>query len=281
MKKLLMALMAGFFLAACNNTSDSKTDTESIGDTVIQGKACRHLQKTYMGSHERDEFMYCSGDTVFRLAANDSFYVLYNFGAQVGESWFTRSSLYTDGSPEVEMTITVDSVSTEVINGYLLKVLFVTSDNSSVSFGGYWQPIGRARIIERLGGSWYMFPFNYGFLDFDIRLGLRCYSDDSLGFYNTGITQSCDEIITNIHDLDFPFSSNIYPNPFSNELTLSLSDNQQTIFTLYDLLGKPVMLQQIFTNFTTLNTEQLANGIYFFELRNGKGTVKNGKVLKQ
>ena len=34
MKKLLMALMAGFFLAACNNTSDSKTDTESIGDTV-------------------------------------------------------------------------------------------------------------------------------------------------------------------------------------------------------------------------------------------------------
>ena len=34
MKKILIASMAGLLLAACNNTSDSKTDTESIGDTV-------------------------------------------------------------------------------------------------------------------------------------------------------------------------------------------------------------------------------------------------------
>ena len=34
MKKILMALTAGLILAACTNTSDSQTDTESIGDTV-------------------------------------------------------------------------------------------------------------------------------------------------------------------------------------------------------------------------------------------------------
>lgn len=34
MKKILMALTAGLISAACTNTSDSQTDTESIGDTV-------------------------------------------------------------------------------------------------------------------------------------------------------------------------------------------------------------------------------------------------------
>ncbi len=34
MKKIIITLMAGLFLTACNNTSDSQTDTENIGDTV-------------------------------------------------------------------------------------------------------------------------------------------------------------------------------------------------------------------------------------------------------
>lgn len=32
-----------------------------------------------------------------------------------------------------------------------------------------------------------------------------------------------------------------------------------------------------FTNLTTINTEQLADGIYFYESRNSKRIIKNGK----
>lgn len=255
-------------------------EIKSIEDTVIQGKNCRHLQKTYNGSPEKDEFVYNRGDTVFRLSANDTFYVLYNFSAQVGDTWRSRSSLYTDGPPEVEMTITVDSVSNEIINGYLLKVLFVSSDNSAVSFGGNWSSIGKARIIERLGGSWYMFPFNYGFLDDNIRIGLRCYSDDSLGFYNAGISQSCDEVITSINNLNLPINSHIYPNPFSNKLTFAFSDNEQTTITLFNFLGQPV-LEKTFIKSMTFDTEYLSNGIYFYEFKNSKKILKTGKVIKQ
>jgi uncharacterized delta-60 repeat protein len=72
----------------------------------------------------------------------------------------------------------------------------------------------------------------------------------------------------------------IYPNPIRNELNVSINNNEQTTVLLYDFLGHQV-LQQTFSNSTTINTEQLADGIYFYELRNSKGTLKTGKLVKQ
>ncbi len=72
----------------------------------------------------------------------------------------------------------------------------------------------------------------------------------------------------------------VSPNPFSNQLTFSLADNEQTTVLLYNFLGQQV-LQQTFTNSTTINTAQLAEGIYFYELRNSKETLKTGKLVKQ
>ncbi len=72
----------------------------------------------------------------------------------------------------------------------------------------------------------------------------------------------------------------ISPNPFSNQLTFSLADNEQTTISLYNFLGQQV-LRQTFTNSTTINTEQLADGIYFYELRSNKGSLKTGKLVKQ
>ena len=71
-----------------------------------------------------------------------------------------------------------------------------------------------------------------------------------------------------------------FPNPFSTQLTFSLAANEQTTVSLYDFLGQQV-LQQTFTNSATINTEQFADGIYFYELRSNKGTLKTGKVIKQ
>ncbi len=73
---------------------------------------------------------------------------------------------------------------------------------------------------------------------------------------------------------------NVFPNPFSNQLTFTLSKNNQTTITLYDFLGRQI-LQQIFTNTTTINTEQFAKGMYLYEVRNRNGIIKNGKVIKE
>ncbi len=72
----------------------------------------------------------------------------------------------------------------------------------------------------------------------------------------------------------------ISPNPFSSQLTFSLSNNEQVTLSLYNFLGQQI-LQQTFTSSATINTAELATGIYFYELRNGKAAATTGKAVKQ
>jgi len=72
----------------------------------------------------------------------------------------------------------------------------------------------------------------------------------------------------------------IYPNPFGNQLMIRFSTGESVTFSLYSFLGQQV-LQQTFTNSTHIHTEQLVNGIYFYELKNDKGVSKTGIVVKQ
>jgi hypothetical protein len=98
-----------------------------------------------------------------------------------------------------------------------------------------------------------------------------CVSTDSI--YN--------ELWTGVENIGSASAfANVFPNPFSNQLNISVSGNEQTTVSLYNTLGQQV-LQQTFITATTISTEQLAGGIYFYELRNNKGAVMKGKVLKQ
>lgn len=72
----------------------------------------------------------------------------------------------------------------------------------------------------------------------------------------------------------------IYPNPFSNQLSLVVPNNEEATLCVYDILGQQV-LQNTFINSSTLSTAQLARGIYFYELRKEKDVVKNGKLVKE
>jgi hypothetical protein len=86
-------------------------------------------------------------------------------------------------------------------------------------------------------------------------------------------------LYSEIKEFENHSSVSLFPNPFSTQLTFSVADNEQTSISLYNFLGQKV-LQQTFTNNTTINTEQLAEGIYIYELRNEAGTVTTGKVVK-
>jgi len=95
------------------------------------------------------------------------------------------------------------------------------------------------------------------------------------------IDTSCFPLTVSTNNITKQFPTvNVYPNPFTNQFTVQLSDNGQTTILLYNFVGQQLW-QQTFTNSTTINTEQLADGIYFYELRNDKGVIKTGKVVKQ
>jgi hypothetical protein len=106
--------------------------------------------------------------------------------------------------------------------------------------------------------SWYGFP---NFID-------------SYDYSNT--TYNCQ---TGINENDQTENNIILPNPFNNFLSITTSDNRLYKITLYDITSRK-LLQQSFTNSTSLNTSQLSKAIYIYELRTKNGVIKNGKVVK-
>ena len=72
----------------------------------------------------------------------------------------------------------------------------------------------------------------------------------------------------------------IFPNPFNTRLDVKVIENKQSEIILFDIGGRKI-LKRKFLNSTTINTEQIADGIYIYEVRYNNGTSMKGKVIKQ
>jgi hypothetical protein len=62
-------------------------------------------------------------------------------------------------------------------------------------------------------------------------------------------------------------------------LNVKTNNNEPLEIFLYDIASRKI-LKQKFINSISLNTEQLAKGIYLYEVRNKDGSCKKGKVVK-
>jgi OOP family OmpA-OmpF porin len=71
----------------------------------------------------------------------------------------------------------------------------------------------------------------------------------------------------------------IYPNPFSNKISISVNDPNLYEIILFDIVGQ-VIIRQNFTGSVELKTEQLDKGVYFYALSDKNSIVKKGKMLK-
>lgn len=72
----------------------------------------------------------------------------------------------------------------------------------------------------------------------------------------------------------------VYPNPLNQELHVTVSDNEFYELKLYDLSSR-IYLLTTFTNSISVNTEKLATGMYFYEVRTKNGRSEKGKLIKQ
>jgi hypothetical protein len=76
----------------------------------------------------------------------------------------------------------------------------------------------------------------------------------------------------------------VAPNPINDKLNIFIGDNKNSEVCLYDITSRKIF-NQSFTNSTSINTSQLAKGIYIYEVRNKSGPdsyreIKKGKVVK-
>ncbi len=108
------------------------------------------------------------------------------------------------------------------------------------------------------------------------------------GYTNQDINQStiigsyfaefCSAITTVVEEtINNSFS--IYPNPFSNQLRVTTLKNQRMTLIIYDNMSQQI-IKETFNNSTTISTEKLPSGIYFYELRDSKKQIASGKIIK-
>ncbi|MFI5220641.1 MAG: T9SS type A sorting domain-containing protein, partial [Bacteroidia bacterium] len=90
----------------------------------------------------------------------------------------------------------------------------------------------------------------------------------------------CPDTITAVNEFENMNNFIVFPNPFNDNLIIKAKTDRQLEIILYDILSRK-LLQRNFTSTTTINTEQLASGLYIYEVRNKNGIIANGKVIKQ
>lgn len=72
----------------------------------------------------------------------------------------------------------------------------------------------------------------------------------------------------------------IYPNPFTNKLTINYSLNTNATLEVFNLLGKKLQTQRIANNSTVLDLSAQLNGVYFVKVIDGNKVITR-KVIKQ
>ena len=97
-----------------------------------------------------------------------------------------------------------------------------------------------------------------------------CVSTDSLTCYST----------VGIHELNNNNELIAFPNPFADVLTIKTGINDKTVLKLYDIASRKLR-EQNFINTVSLNTSDLAKGIYFYEVKNENSVIGKGKVVKE
>lgn len=248
---------------------------EVIKDTIIEEKQCSVLEQTeYFRKEEGGyisgyEYIYSDDQKVYRWNKSKSqFYLLYDFTANVGDSWRVPCVGCGGQSSDSTLLIRVDAVNHINLSGKQLKQLTVTSDGAS-SFG-----IGQVNIIERIGGSGYLFLFGYAWEDMHIP-NLRCYSDFEIS--GSFSNEACDLYVTHISNVQNMESSlNIYDGciQFPKVLLANLVE-----VSVYDVSGK-LALKAMPNDDGILTIQSLSRGIYIVVSKTNNFETKTFKFCK-
>ena len=247
--------------------------TTVIGDTVINGKTCSILKGNSSCSLMDTAYVYEESDVVYHYdGVSDTFYVLYDFSKNTGQSW--KSVFRQWGTMTLDtLTFIVDSISLIDLNGFPARIQYTTKSPSL--FWEYWNNV----FVEYIGETGSLFP-HWALCD-PYNNPLRCYSDSILGSVEfvpvkpTWWRGFWDNMATNCDFITYPgidenkiSSLNISPNPATTSITIStLHIDKGAKIEVYNTYGQLMMRRHATKgdNNIVLNIESLPAGIYFMK----------------
>lgn len=261
---------------------------EYVRDTILFGKTCQVLKTTQsnytasppiglISTQIYENYTYSNGDTVFYLV-DTTFSVLYNFGALPGDTW--NLGVDSNATDCTNSIVKVDSISSIIIGSNPHRVLYVSdSANSPVVISG--------TIIEHIGSMTYLFPTGrvcdtIAIVEYCL-IGFACFSD-SLESYTVIPPDECENPyhVGIIEGKQYSKAILISPNPADNQISVSWNNYDNTILSVYNILGELFFTNDVnqITN-TTINISELTSGIYFIYLKNKDGITEVNRFIKK
>lgn len=173
---------------------------------------------------------------------------LFWLGAVPGDV-FSRPFASTDDCDPLDHFMISDTTSVS-IDGLLLRKWTVARLWAGTDYGALY-------FTERIGWEWSMVPYPVC-MAVDGPAGLRCYSDEDIdaSFFSFGCTTLVGMDETRKED-----SLELFPNPGSDQFTLSLPPGPHTI-TLFDATGRVVLEQRTAEERPVVGTALLPSGVY-------------------
>jgi hypothetical protein len=255
------------------NNKNDYTKILTIGDTVFDGKSCSVLfienADINLSGIPDSVYLRFDGGKVYRYFEEQEIWGLqYDFNADIGDTLVCYGNYYEIFD---SFKVRVDSVGIININNVFLK----TQHYRSLSV--FWEIT--QKIIEGVGGE--QFLFTTYTLSENTNLGLRCYEDDSIGHYNSGLVEICDTIFyVGIDESVILEKIKISPTLLNNELSITNSTGGQLQFYLFDIASNMVMQAEIAPYETkVISCSMLHSGFYLAKVSSPYG-IKLTRIIK-
>ena len=231
------------------------------GDTIVNDEPAHILVKIntlYDKGLREDvtrEYVYMRDGKVYWWNKTlEEFTVLYDFGAQEGDTWVTKVGTET-------LTMHVDAVEEIEYEGKIYRMLRVSDPDDLFS----------GNIVCGIGHLTSFFPERLMDNGDGIRVeGMRCYWVENDLVFKYG-DEDCDAIYSEVHGLeeDGPSTGSgtftVYPNPTNGVLTVHHSAFRihHSEFQIANLMGQTVLSGNINAENQQVDVSSLPQGMYF------------------
>lgn len=284
--------------------NNSTFHTRSVGDTTINGIACRKLttEASYLSSGTyqpdiEDFFFYDNTDTVFVYNKNfERFTPIYVFNAEAGDTIClpVPPTAYPMPPGDSSFRFVIDSIRPQLYDTAHLRTYYTTAipgtDFGTYSWVGYTESPADLHgvYIERIIGNF--FPVSvpscvdcpiFSYAPYG---AIRCYSDNTYSLRM--FAEPCDTL----HPLDInrpQTAANIlklYPNPAAQQFHILLNQamDEDLRISITDIAGRVVQqtLLPKKTQQKTIDVHQWTTGLYFLRFQAKEGFYYDKIVIR-
>jgi hypothetical protein len=251
------------------------------GDTVINTITYHKIQKTgvkyqedmignctsniqyiinqYAGSY-RNDIINKKIFFIYPFSSTDT--LLYDFNLSIGDT--VHPSPLNDNGNFINIVTDIDSV---YLGGVYRKRFKIDSCMMQQLY-----------YIEGIGST-------YGLLSpticpFEAIYNLLCFTNNNQPVYPDSST-IC-SIVTSVNQNNVEDSYNIFPNPVTDilNITIAQNDDPTVTITIFNMIGEITFQTKLKTNHVTINTEEFPTGIYLVQIHSDKNTFTK-KIIKQ